>query len=121
MKNIEMIINDIKTSEALQKQLAEAVKNNALAAFLKEQGCEATAEEFIAALKAPAGELGDEALDAVSGGANVDEAFLSALTLGVGCVVRTIVSAAGDGVGDGPNGNIRCNDEPTGDPYQYMG
>ena len=62
MKTIEMLINEIKTSEALQKLLAEAVKNNALAAFLKEQGCEATAEEFIAALKAPAGELDDDAL-----------------------------------------------------------
>ena len=51
MKTIEVIISEIKTSEELQKKLAEAAKNNTLAEFLKELGCEATAEEFINALK----------------------------------------------------------------------
>ena len=65
MKTIEAIINEIKASEELQKKLAEAAKNNAVEAFLKEQGCEATAEEFINALKPQEGELGDDELGAV--------------------------------------------------------
>ena len=52
MKTIESIINQIKVSEDLQKKLAEAAKNNTVADFLKEQGCEATADEFIAGVKA---------------------------------------------------------------------
>mgnify|MGYP003485153420 FL=1 len=43
MKTIEVIISEIKTSEELQKKLVEAAKNNTLAEFLKELGCEATA------------------------------------------------------------------------------
>ena len=77
MKTIEMLVNEIKNSEALQKLLAEAFKNNALATFLKEQGCEAAVEEFIAALKAQAEQLSDDALDAVAGGANVLEGIIT--------------------------------------------
>ena len=113
MKNIEMIINEIKASKDLQKLLAEAVKNNTLATFLADQGCEATAEEFIAALKTPAGEMDDEALDAVAGGANWKEALYSIATLGLMCVVDAVNSALGTGVGDGPDGQILCNN-PAG-------
>ena len=110
MKTIEMIINEIKASEDLQKLLAEAVKNNALSAFLADQGCEATAEEFIAALKAPAGEMDDEALDAVSGGANAVEAILSIVTAGLGCVAYAVDSCLNGGHGNGSDGRILCND-----------
>ena len=110
MKNIEMIINEIKASEDLQKLLAEAVKNNALSAFLADLGCEATAEEFIAALKAPAGEVDDEALDGVSGGANAMEAALSVISFGFICVVQAIESCLGSGNGNGSEGKILCND-----------
>ena len=113
MKTIEKLIDEIKASETLQKLLAEAVKNNALADFLKAQGCESTVEEFIAALKAPAAELGDDALDAVAGGANAKEAFWSIISIGLMCVSYAIVSATGDGVGDGPNGKILCNNDYT--------
>ena len=68
MKTIDMLISEIKASETLQKLLADAAKNNALAAFLKEQGVDATAEEFIAALKAQAETMDNDALDAVAGG-----------------------------------------------------
>ncbi|MBQ7885472.1 MAG: hypothetical protein IJ313_01105 [Clostridia bacterium] len=113
MKTIEMLITEIKNSEALQKLLAEAFKNNAIAAFLKEQGCEAAAEEFIAALKAQAEQLSDDALDAVTGGANLREALYSIGTLGFMCVLDAINSALGEGVGDGPDGRILCNNGPT--------
>ena len=73
MKTIEAIINEIKASEELQKTLVEAAKNNTIAEFLKELGCEATAEEFAAAAKAQSAELSDAELDAVAGGYNEDE------------------------------------------------
>ena len=72
MKTIEAIINEIKASEELQKKLVEAAKNNTIAEFLKELGCEATAEEFAAAAKAQSAELSDAELDAVAGGYNED-------------------------------------------------
>lgn len=110
MKTIKTLINEIKTSETLQKLLAEAVKNNALAAFLKEQGCEATAEEFIAALKAPVGELDDDALDTVSGGANFFEAFYSIVSAGLACVAIALYRAKNGDVGNGPDGELLCHD-----------
>ncbi|MBQ7885473.1 MAG: hypothetical protein IJ313_01110 [Clostridia bacterium] len=109
MKTIEMLITEIKNSEALQKLLAEAVKNNTLADFLKEQGCEATAEEFITVLKAQAEQLSDDALDAVTGGANIDEAVISILSWGIACAIEAIASAATTGVGNGEDGKILCN------------
>ena len=72
MKTIDAIINEIKSSGQLQKELAEAAKNNVIAEFLKEQGCEASAEEFIAALKNQTDEMNDNELDAVAGGYNKD-------------------------------------------------
>ena len=110
MKTIENFITEIKNNESLQMQLAEAVKNNALAAFLKQQGCEATAEAFIGAIKNQAETLDDEALDSVSGGANADEAVLSVLSLGIWCALMAIESAEGSGVGNGSDGAILCND-----------
>ena len=110
MKTIEMLITEIKNSEALQKLLAEAFKNNAIAAFLKEQGCEAAAEEFIAALKAQAEQLSDDALDAVAGGASGEEAVISIFSLGICCAMNAIESALGSGVGNGSDGKILCND-----------
>ena len=110
MKSIETIINEIKASEALQNKLAEAAKNNAYADFLKEMGWEGTIEEFIAAMKGQNGELSDEELDNVSGGANCGEATLSVVTGGLVCVLLAIDSACGSGVGNGPDGCILCND-----------
>ena len=110
MKTIHTLIEEIKTSETLQKLLAEAVQNNALAAFLADQGCEATAAEFIAALKAQAEEMNDDALDAVSGGANTTEALLSIFSLGIGCAAYAYMSYEGSGHGEGSDGRILCND-----------
>ena len=108
MKTIETVINEIKVSEELQKKLAEAAKNNAVEAFLKEQGCEATAEEFINALKPREGELGDDELGAVSGGANITEAILSISTLGLGCAINAIYSAVVDDGIKKQEGRILC-------------
>ena len=61
-------------------------------------------------MKGKNGELSDEELDNVSGGANCEEAELSVSTSGIGCIVMAIKSAFGSGVGDGPDGKILCND-----------
>lgn len=113
MKTIEMFINEIKTNEALQMQLAEAMKTNTLADFLKTQGCEASEEEFIAAIKEQSEELDEDALDAVAGGIShrqLGEVLLSIFTAGVGCVVEVIQSATGSGVGGSSYGELLCND-----------
>ena len=108
MKTIESIINQIKVSEELQKKLAEAAKNNTVADFLKEQGCEATAEEFIAAVKEHTEELSDAELDAVAGGANWIEAIISVATLGAMCAVTAITSALQDNGCEKTEGRLLC-------------
>ena len=110
MKTIETFINEIKTNETLQMQLAEAMKTNTLANFLKAQGCEATEEEFISAIKEPSEELSEDDLDAVAGGANWKEALLSVFTIGVGCAAEAIQSSLHGDVGNGPDGEILCDD-----------
>lgn len=93
MKTIEMLINEIKANETMKKQLIEAVKNNTVAAFLADQSCEATTEEFIAELKAP---ISDDDLDAVAGGANAEETIVSIFTLGICCIVEYVNSTNSD-------------------------
>lgn len=109
MKTIDMLINEIKSCEELQKLLADAAKNNALDTFLREQGCDDDAEEFIAALKAQGEQLDDDALDAVAGGWNIDEAVISILSWGIACAIEAIASAASSGVGNGEDGKLLCN------------
>ena len=108
MKTIETVINEIKASEELQKKLAEAAKNNAVEAFLKEQGCEATAEEFIAGVKAQAAELSDEELGAVAGGAHWEEALLSVFSIGLGCGIAAMTSAI-EGQMTKKDGRLLCD------------
>ena len=108
MKAIDMLINEIKSCEELQKLLAEAAKKNALTDFLNEQGCEAAAEEFIAAVKDQATELSDEKLATVTGGANLTEALLSVMSVGIGCAVAAIVSVAIDDGAEKTEGRLLC-------------
>ena len=108
MKTIETVINEIKECQELQKKLVEAVKNNAVAEFLQEVGCEASAEEFNAAVKEPAEELSDAELDAVAGGANAIEAVVSIATLGVACAVTAITSALEDNGCEKTEGRLLC-------------
>ena len=109
MKTIELFINEIKTNETLQMQLAEAMKANTLADFLKTQGCNATEEEFIDAIRAQSEELDEDALDAVAGGANWKEALMSVFTIGLACLNEAVSSAMNEGVGNGPDGELLCN------------
>ena len=72
MKTIEMIINETKTNEAMRQELAEAVKTNTVTEFLKNQGCEATVEEFVAAIKEQTEVMGEDELDATAGGIDIE-------------------------------------------------
>ena len=115
MKTIETVINEIKASEELQKKLAEAAKNNAVADFLKEQGCEVTIEEFINAIKPQEGELGDDELGAVVGGANWMEALISVVSVGVYCAIIAAESAYWDkDYVEKTEGRLLCESVPVG-------
>ena len=115
MKTIETVISEIKECEELQKKLAEAVKNNAVEAFLKEQGCEATVEEFINAIKPQEGELSDDELGAVAGGANWLEALVSVVSVGVYCAIIAAESAYKDGDNvEKTEGRLLCESVPVG-------
>ena len=96
-----------------KKKLAEATRNNAVADFLKEQGCETTAEEFIAAVKDHSAELSDEKLAPVTGGANLTEALLSVMSVGIGCAVASIVSVAIDDGAEKTEGRLLCEKAST--------
>ena len=116
MKTIEAIINEIKASEELQKKLEEAAKNNTIAEFLKELGCEATAEEFAAAAKAQSAELSEAELDAVAGGYNEVEMWVSICSLGIGCLIHAVESAVEDihnGI-EKTEGRLLCETSPVG-------
>ena len=116
MKTIETIISEIKASEELQKKLVEAAKNNTVAEFLKELGCDATVEEFAAAAKAQSAELRDAELDAVAGGYNKDEMWMSICSLGIGCLIHAVESAVEDGQNDmeKTEGRLLCETSPVG-------
>ena len=109
MKTIDMLISEIKNSETLQKRLAQALKNNALADFLKEHGVDATAEAFLFALKAQTQQMDDAALDAVAGGVNGEEALISVLSLGICCVIEAINSSKRKDE-DWGDGRILCDE-----------
>lgn len=113
MKTIEAIYNEIKNSKELQEKLSEAIRTSRIADFFKELGYEGSMNdvaEYMKSLKGN-GELSDDELDAVAGGANVSEALWSIFSFGIVCVELAIISACGDGVGDGPDGEILCNNE----------
>ena len=115
MKTIETVISEIKECEELQKKLVEAVKNNAVAEFLQEVGCEASAEEFIAAVKEPTEELSDAELDAVAGGANWLEALVSVVSVGLYCAIIAAESAYKDKDNvEKTEGRLLCESVPVG-------
>ena len=80
MKTIEALMEEVKSSEALQNEFANISDTDALTAFLKNNGCDASAEEFAAYLQSvcqtisddqPECELSDEDAEAISGGMGI--------------------------------------------------
>ena len=73
MKTIEELYNEINASEELQKAVSEIKDKEAFADFLKEQGCEASVDEFEKFVKSQTeGEISDEDVGAVAGGGWID-------------------------------------------------
>ena len=69
MKTIEELYNEINASERLKKAVSEIKDKEAFADFLKEQGCEASVDEFEKFVKSQTeGEIGDDAAGAAAGG-----------------------------------------------------
>ena len=107
MKTLETLYQEILASDERKKELAEAAKTpEGLEAWIRAQGCEATAKEIEAFLKEKqekTGELTDDELASAAGGCNGAEVVGSICTLGLD-------SACGDGVGPGgPNGKVICH------------
>lgn len=92
MKDVQFIIEQVKSSEELLLKAKKAVEEKKLDGFLKEMGYEAGEEAFIAALKPQNGELDDDQLDNVAGGISKSGRIaLSILTVGVGCYIETLL------------------------------
>ena len=69
MKTIEELYNEINASEELKKAISEIKDKVAFADFLKEHGCDASADEFEKFVKSQSeGEIGDDAAGTVAGG-----------------------------------------------------
>ena len=68
MKTLEALYQEILASEKLQKNFAEAIKEDSAESFLKANGWEAAKEELKAFLLEKQNELTEEELDSVSGG-----------------------------------------------------
>ena len=69
MKTIEEFAKEISGSEELQKAVKEIKDKASFEAFLKANGCSATADEFVKFVKSQAeGEIGDETAESITGG-----------------------------------------------------
>ena len=69
MKTIEELYKEINASEELKKAVSAIKDKGALADFLKEHGCDASADELEKFVKSQSeGEIGDDAAGAVAGG-----------------------------------------------------
>ena len=73
MKTLETLYQEVLASEELKRAFSEAVNENRVEAFLKENGCESGAEALEAFLMEKQGELADEELDNVAGGGCTDK------------------------------------------------
>ncbi len=103
MKTLQELYKEITASDELKAAFAEAAKGGKTLEFLKEKGCEATAEELKGFLTSRTEELSDEELDNASGGGcnenTSDEAGISLASFGFGCAIYAAVSAATGHVG----------------------
>lgn len=71
MKTIEALYQEVLVDNEMKKAFVKATQEDSLEAFLKENGCDATADEvqaFLAEETRKEGELADAELGAVSGG-----------------------------------------------------
>ena len=70
MKTIEEFYKEINASDELKKAVSVIKDTTAMEAFLKEHGCEATADEFAKFIESQfEGEIGDDAAASAAAGA----------------------------------------------------
>ena len=100
MKTLQELYNEIIKSDELKKQFLEASKNGKALDFIKEHGCEATADEIKAFLEAQSTadkELSADELKNVAGGvcnsATAAETIYSIGTAGIFCLAVALESA----------------------------
>ena len=114
MATLDELYTTVLASESEKAAFAEAAKTpEGLAAFLEGHGCDATPEQAVAFLKekrSEQGEMSDDELDSVAGGCHPMEGTLSVMTVGIGCAVAAITSAAANDT-RGDEGQILCNVE----------
>ncbi len=80
MKTVEELFNEFEASDELRNELKAIRDDSALAEFLKKHGCDASAAEFKSFIKSICddeneGEISDDAVEAVAGGASADEEY----------------------------------------------
>lgn len=100
MKTIQELYTEVMENAELKAAIIEAAKAEKLEAFLKEHGCEATADEVAEFLKAKTEEDAplsmDELENSAGGKCNEQtggEVALSIFTGGIGCAIAATVSA----------------------------
>ena len=108
MKTVQELYKEIMASEELKKGFVEAAKAGKQMDFIKEHGCEASAEEIEAFLKGQAEAdktLSADELENVAGGCSTKDRriVVSVFGLGVVCVAIPIASA-----GSGKTKEILC-------------
>ncbi len=103
MKTIEQLIEEIKTSDALKKDLAEALAKKdkaALEAFLKDNGCDVSIEEAKQFLQEKSaemqknGELSEAELEQVAGGTDVVMTVVTTILATGGITISGMLGAA---------------------------
>ena len=69
MKTLEELVKEINASEELQKTISQIKDKTGLIDFLKEQGCEASVDDFAKTIKSQGeGEIGDDVAATIAGG-----------------------------------------------------
>lgn len=102
MKDLITFYNEILENDDLKKAFAEAVQGNRLAAFLKDNGCEASVDDvkkFLEEQQTKEGEISDAELGNASGGcySGAGAVTMSIMTAGIVCLAGAIQSVKGEG------------------------
>ena len=88
---------------------AGAAAGSAVCGARRGEATEQEVADFLKEVSTREGELSEAELEGVAGGCNGKEAYLSVCTVGVGCAIGAIASAASDNM-KGPDGRILCAD-----------
>jgi len=104
MKTLNELYTEVTASDELKNEFLTLKTPEEIVSFAKKNGCDATLDDikaFFEEKQKSSGELNEEELEQVAGGkgANLDEGFLSTLSLGFLCLVDVVLSLANGKVG----------------------